>query len=96
MNLAMKSISLSSKDLFAAILPGASASLFMFSIIKMTALFVLPEYSFVNMVWLILIGVFSFGLYFLFDSSPLTKEFRNGIRRDLKKFFPSIAPSENR
>jgi O-antigen/teichoic acid export membrane protein len=85
MNLSLKTIDLLQKDVWNSILPGALASLFMFFITITVSRTLLPQHSFVNMVFLVIIGLFSYCIFVFSDKSELTREFRKLALHDIKK-----------
>jgi|WetSurMetagenome_2_1015567.scaffolds.fasta_scaffold00113_33 O-antigen/teichoic acid export membrane protein len=89
MNLSLKSIELSWKDALRVILPGAIASLFMLLVTWMITYFLLPEYTFANMIFIIIAGAFAYCGFILLDKSYITKDLREVIFADIKKIFAS-------
>lgn len=84
MNLSLKNIDLSWRDVLLAIFPGAAAATLMFFAAKVMTYFVFVDYSFMNMVFIIVISAFVYCGYVLLDNSQLTKDLKNLVWKDIK------------
>jgi O-antigen/teichoic acid export membrane protein len=83
MNLALKSIGLARKEVVMAVYPGATASALMLLITWVISHFVLSEYTITNMLFIIIAGIVSYGIYILRDKSSYTEEFKTRAGRDI-------------
>ncbi len=90
MQLSLKSIDLSWKDALVSILPGAMASMFMLLITGFMTHVLFPQYTFANLVYAVVIGAFTYCLFVFLDNSKLTKEFKEGILKDMKSKFSTV------
>lgn len=93
MDLAVSEINILWKEVYFSIKSGLLASMTMFAIVKVMALFVFKEYTVVNMICLILIGAFSYVTYVLLDKSELIEELKTKILNDAKQSISAIVRS---
>ena len=93
MGLALKGIGLMWKEIAMPIYPGATASALMLLITSSVSHFLLSDYSAINMVFITLTGIISYGLYILFDRSTFTQEFKKLVGRDLKGVLATVSNS---
>lgn len=84
MNLSLKNIGLSWREMFSAVFPGVTASTVMFLAAKMMTYFVFADRSFINMIFIITISAVIYGLYVLLDNSQLTKDLKDLVWKDIK------------
>jgi O-antigen/teichoic acid export membrane protein len=87
MNLSMKAIRLNYSDVFRSTLPAMLSSVIMFFITFLSSILMFKNYSLINMIFIILIELTSYILAILFNKSPITKEFKVYLVRDLKKYY---------
>lgn len=85
LNLSIKTIDLRWKDVWGSILPASLASLFMAVVTIAVSRILLPQRSFLNMIALVIIGIFSYCIVVFYDKSELTREFRKLAFQDIKK-----------
>ena len=82
--LSLRSIELSWKEALLAIYPGVVASSLMFLTVKIMTVFVFTAHSFINMIFIIVIGVVTYGLCVLCDNSHAMKDLKSVVWRDIK------------
>ena len=86
LGLALKNASLSWYDFMQTILPCFIASFLMLFVNSIASVYWLNEYSFINMILIIIIGAFVYaGYIFFIDRSIILGEFKNAVRKDLTK-----------
>ncbi|MCP4267543.1 MAG: lipopolysaccharide biosynthesis protein [Candidatus Brocadiaceae bacterium] len=85
--LAMSKVAVSLKEIVYAVLPGFLGSSIMYSTLKMLSLYYLPDYSFKNMVVLVISGIVIYMLYMFIEKSKSTRVIKSNIIADISHRF---------
>ncbi|MHA1712773.1 MAG: oligosaccharide flippase family protein, partial [Candidatus Ranarchaeia archaeon] len=85
MDLSRNILCLRWKDLISTVLPAVVSSTILLLSTVGTSLFILKNYTVTNMIFLVVLGAFSYVVYLFFDRSHVVVELKNSLLKDIFK-----------
>jgi hypothetical protein len=87
MNLTKSLIQLKLSDIIRSTLPGMISSGIMYLSLLASSFLLFKEYSLLNMMLIILVGIITYILCILFDKSNITTQFKTYVLNDIRRIY---------